>query len=251
MSNIVKQTVVADGFTGYTGDIEGHERPANAGLIQGLTKFTNEAKWVRDDEEIAPDRELIAADVVRVLQRWEDGKPIETRILEPGEKFPDVKALNDAVPREDWSEGPDGHPRGPWQAQHILYLVDPVTMDRFSYPTATTGGGIAIRELVDKITLMRRTRGPNLYAIVTLGDTFMQTKFGGRQRPHFKIARWVRLGNEGGEELAALPAPTAPTLQPVQEPSLAEDFNDELPDLAAPKKAASKSNGKRVKSEAA
>ena len=248
-------SAVVDGFAGYEDGIEGHDRPEGTGLIHGLTKFTNEAKWVRDDEEIASDLELIAADVVRVVQRWEDGKPIETCILEPGEKFPDIKALNDAVPREDWSEGPDGHPRGPWQAQHILYLVDPVTMDRYSYPTGTTGGGIAIRELVDKITLMRMTRGPNLYAVVTLSDTFMKTKWGGRQRPHFNIVKWTRLGAQAGEEVAALPAPTTPapaaTLVPVQEPPAAKDFNDDLPGLAAPLKEPAKANGKRSKSEAA
>jgi len=96
---------------------------------------------------------------------------------------------------------------------------------------------------------MRRTRGPNVFPIATLSDVFMNTKFGGRQRPAFKIVKWTRLGGEGGEEIAALPAPTAPT---VSEPTLAEDFNDELPgDLAPPKKPAAKSNGKRVKSEAA
>jgi hypothetical protein len=64
----------------------------------------------------------------------------------------------------------------------------------------------------------------------------MKTRFGGRPRPHFDIVKWTRLGGEGGE-VEALPAPTpAPTLQPVQEPSLSEEFNDSLPgDLAPPK----------------
>ena len=71
----------------------------------------------------------------------------------------------------------------------------------------------------------------------------MNTRFGGRQRPDFKVVNWTRLGGEGGEEIAALPAPTA---APVQ-----EDFNDELPgDLAPPKKPA-KANGKRASKEAA
>ena len=163
-------------------------------------KFTNEAQWTtRDDDEIATDLELIAVDVQRVVQKWQDGLPAETRILEPGEKFPDLEALNAEVPQSEWVEGPDGKLRGPWQAQHILYLLDPGTMDKYTFPTGTVGGRIAVGELRDKLIWMRRTRGPNVYPVVTLSDTHMRTRFGGRQRPHFKIVRWVRLGGEGGE----------------------------------------------------
>jgi hypothetical protein len=240
ISNIIKkETAVVDGFGGYEDGVEGHDRPQGAGLIQGLTKFTNEATWERDDEEIPSDLELIAADVVRVVQRWEDGRPAETRILEPGEKFPDIEALNEAVPRSEWAEGPDGKPRGPWQAQHILYLVDPETMDKYTYLTGTTGGGIAIRELVNKVTWIRRLKGDNVYAVVTLGDTFMKTRFGGRQRPHFKIVRWTRLGGEGDAVEALPPPPATPTpaqqttadVPLVPEPSLAEEMNDSIDDL--------------------
>lgn len=103
----------------------------------------------------------------------------------------------------------DGQPRGPWQAQHVVYFLSPDTMDRFSFPTGTVGGTIAVRELVDKTNWMRRFRGPHVYPVVTLSDTFMHTKFGGRQRPHFLIKRWVSFGP--GEN--ALPAPVeAPNL---------------------------------------
>jgi len=249
------QTAAVDNFDGWNDGVEGVERPQSAGLIQGtLLKFSNTGQWVtRDEDEIASDLELIAVDLQRVVQKWQDGQPVETRILEPGENFPDLEALNADVPQSEWVEGPDGKKRGPWQAQHILYLLDPTTMDRFTYPTGTTGGKIAIGDLRDKTVWMRRTRGPNVFPIVTLSDTHMNTRFGGRQRPHFKITKWTRLGGEGGEEIAALPAPTsaaAPQMS-VAEPSIAEDFNDDLPDdLAVPKKPA-KSNGKRAKSEAA
>jgi hypothetical protein len=249
ISTLIKtDTAVADGFEGYEDGIEGHDRPQGAGLIQGvLLKFTNEATWVtRDDDEIPEDLELVAVDIARVVQKWEDGRPVETTILEPGQKFPDLQEMNEKIPREDWVEGPDGQLRGPWQAQHILYLLDPATMDKYTFPTGTTGGRIAVGELRDKLVWIRRLRGQNVYAVVTLSDTFMRTKFGGRQRPHFKIVKWTRLGGEGGEVQALPPPPSTLTpaqaavpLVPVQEPSVEEDFNDELPgDLAPPKKPA-------------
>jgi len=216
MSNIAKkESTAVDSFEGWEDGVEGDNRPEGAGIIQGtVTKFTNEATWVtRDEVELSRDLELIATGIVRVVQKWINQQPVETRILEPGEKFPDLETLNETAPKSEWAEGPDGKPRGPWQAQHILYLLDLKTMDKFTFPTGTTGGRIAVGELRDKLVSMRQLRGPGVYPLVSLGDTFMKTKWGGRQRPHFQIVRWVRLGGEGGK-VEALPG---------------ADMNDEIP----------------------
>jgi hypothetical protein len=255
MSNDVvkKDPTSIDNFAGWDDGVEGDDRPQGAGIIQGnLIKFTNEAMWVtRDGDELSADLELVAVDVGRVVQKWSDGQPVETIILEPHQKFPDVEEMNEKVPKKEWVEGPDGNMRGPWQAQHILYLLDPKTMDKFTFPTGTVGGRIGIRELVDKTTWMRRLRGPNVYAVVLLSDTFMNTKWGGRQRPHFKIVRWVSLGSEGGQ-VEALPPPTSKERQPdlfanepaqqsqsdlplIKEPSLAEEMDDKIPDFESEK----------------
>ena len=121
-------------------------------------------------------------------------------------------------------------------------------MDKYTFPTGTVGGRRAVGELRDKLVWMRRLRGPNVYPVVPLSDTFMKTRFGGRQRPHFKIVRWVRLGGEGGEVKALPPPPatqtlaqqtTAPSDVPlVPEPSLREELNDDLPDDLLEKKPA-------------
>ena len=111
-------------------------------------------------------------------------------------------------------------------------------MDKLTFPTGTTGGRIAIRELRDKLVWMRRLRGPNVYAVVLLSDTFMKTQWGGRQRPHFKIVHWISLGSESGQ-VEALPPPPSPQttsqsdlpLNEVKEPSLAEEMDDEIPDF--------------------
>jgi hypothetical protein len=236
MSALVKKEMPAvDNFAGWEDGVEGHERPEGAGIIQGtLVKFTNDSTWVtRDDDELPSDLELVAVDVARVVQKWEDGSPVETIPLEPGQKFPDVDAMNAEIPQDQWGEGPDGKPRGPWQAQHILYLVDLKTMDKYTFATGTVGGRIAVGDLRDKLVWMRRVRGPAVYPIVTLADKFMNTKFGGRQRPHFQIVRWVKLGGEGVEALPPPPATPTPavTLAPVQEPTLAEEMNDSIDDL--------------------
>jgi hypothetical protein len=230
-----------DGFEGYEDQVEGDDRPQAGGIIQGaVIKFTNESTWVtRDGQELSPDLELIAVDVARVVQKWKDKVPVETRVLGPGEKFPNIEALNDATPRSEWTKDQNDKPRGPWQAQHIVYLLNPATMDKYSFPTGTTGGAIAVRELVDKCKWMRRYRGGHVYPTVTLSDTFMPTRFGGRQRPHFLIKRWVSMGAD--EKLLPAPESVAPAPQPVEAPptqagaqiieppTLAEEFDDEIP----------------------
>jgi hypothetical protein len=247
MSNDVvkKDPISLDNFAGWEDGVEGDDRPEGAGIIQGsLVKFTNEAMWVtRDGDELSADLELVAIDVGRVVQKWSDGQPVETIILEPHQLFPDIEAMNEKVPKKEWVEGPDGNMRGPWQAQHILYLLDLKTMDRFTFPTGTTGGRIAVRELRDKLIWMRRVkRDQNIYPVILLADVFMNTRFGGRQRPHFMIKRWIRFGGEGSQVEALPPPPSPPAqqttsppdlpLNEVKEPSLAEEMDDEIPTFA-------------------
>jgi hypothetical protein len=257
MNELVKvKAQEIDGFEGYEDQIEGDDRQQGGGIIQGaVIKFTNDSVWVtRDGQELSPDLELIAVDLARVVQKWKDKVPVETRVLGPGEKFPDIEALNDATPRAEWTKDPNDKPRGPWQAQHIVYLLNPATMDKYSFPTGTTGGAICVRELVDKCRWMRRYRGGHVYPVVTLSDTFMNTKFGGRQRPHFLIKRWVSMGADEkmlpASESATLtesekpgtdllgtataekppePPPTQAGAQTVEPPTLAEELNDPIP----------------------
>lgn len=216
-----------DGFEGYEDAVEGDQQESSARVIQGaLLRFPNEATWeTGDGEKMPPELELIAIDIARVVQKWKDGMPVETIILVAGQKFPDIGKLNETVPKKEWVDGPDGKPRGPWQAQHIVYLLDPKTMNKYSWPTGTVGGAIAVSDLVDKTKWMRRFRGQNIFPIVTLSDVFMNTRFGGRQRPHFDIRRWVTLGDDG----RALPEPEQPKLVEVKPPSAKEVTKDDVP----------------------
>jgi hypothetical protein len=221
-----------DGFAGYEDDVEGSEEQTSGRVIQGtLVKFTNEATWVTGGgEELSSELELIVVDIGRMVQKWHDGVPVETITMAPGQKFPNVEGLNAKVPQREWEEGPDGRPRGPWQAQHVVYLLDPQTMGRYTWPTGTTGGAICVSDLVDRVRWMRRFRGQSVFPVITLCDVFMSTRFGGRQRPYLEIKRWVMLDGGGN----ALPAPDQPKLpdqgaKEVKPPSAKEAAGDEIP----------------------
>ena len=225
MNEVMKPPL--DGFSGLFEDtVEGEDSATNR-LIQGQkVKFSNQATWtIGEGEELPKTRELVAANVTRVTQKWGDGPP-KTRILEPGEKFPDVEKLNANTPQSEWREGPDGKLHGPCQNSYVVYLLDMSNAERFTYVASTIGGGIAVRDLVDRTRWMRSFRGANVYPIVTLSDTLMNTRFGGRQRPHFVIKRWVALGGEGALPLTESPALRGP--QTVEPPTAKEALDDEI-----------------------
>jgi hypothetical protein len=212
-------------------------------IIQGTKlKFSNNAEWLtRDGEPISPDREFVVVEIKRVVQKWKPGqrKP-ETRYLQPGEPWPDVDKLNAEAPQSEWREA-FGQRKGPYEKCHAVYLLDPRTFVGFTFPTATTGGHIAVREFNQSQRNARLMRGPNVYAVVTLSHTLMKTDYGNRQRPFLKIKDWIALG--GGESIPAqnvplLPQGSAATATTKPQPAdtaaaaraaLRSELNDDIP----------------------
>jgi hypothetical protein len=243
-NEVTKQTPPLDGFAGFEDAIEGEDQPR--GPLQGTRRVKfDDATWATaDGEEITPDREFIVANIVRVVQKIIDKKAVETRVLEPGEKFPNFKKLNEAAPREEWGEDFNGNPRGPWIGREIVLMLDPISMDRFAFSAYlnTIGSVLAVRDLAQRTNDMRNFRGAHVNPVITCSDVFLPTKYGGRQRPHFKIPRWVPFGGDGKTQ--ALLPPTSPTLPPadaqagqassdglhtVEPPSVAETLDDSIP----------------------
>jgi hypothetical protein len=261
MTNELSVQNTDDGFEGYTEETEGGDPHAQKGVLAGTTRvrFTNTAQWLTSDDEPMPDIEYAAAKILRTVVKWgvdSTKGPEETRILKPGEKYPDIAALNDSCPRTEWRTDMNGKLAGPWVAQHIVYLIDLETMGTFSWPTSTSGGAICVSDLVQRTNWMRRYRNEGVFPVVRCRSKHMATKYGGRERPHLEIEKWIELGS-GGDTLPAaetpqqqaLPAPVvevnpqpAPQAveQPVKkkrgrgvkivtEPSLREELNDEIP----------------------
>ncbi len=251
-----------DNFGTFDDSVQGADDDGHgAGILSGIRlKFTNEARWETPDGDDFTDRELVAINHKRVEVYWDakaprNAPPKETRELAPGERYRDLEALNDTIPKSEWREGFDGKLQGPWQRQAILEFVNLEDMQCYSFPTSTMGGFRCIRELDDRIKRMRWFKGANVYPTVRLTHTFMPTRFGGRERPHLEIKAnaWIKIG---GGEAEALPSPQAPLPPPqqaqiapeasppqaqavseaetikvesVSEPTLQEELNDKVP----------------------
>ena len=236
-TELVTSTALApDGIDGHNDEVDGQETKQSS-LFRGTRiKFGKAAEWeIKGGEVIDSKTRLILIDVARIVTRWgPDKKPVETIVLGPGEKFPDISAWNDKLPHTEWVMGLNGL-RGPWQSQQIVYFLDPRSMAQFHWPDGTTGGSIAISEAVDSIRAMRRFR-PGAAPVVELSSKFMNTKFGGRQRPHFVIHNWVSMPGKEPQQPAALPAPAAQTvtgesiaLDAIEPVSLSEEMDDAIP----------------------
>jgi hypothetical protein len=241
MSNEVDKAPKAaramDGFDGYESRIEGKEEQFQSDRGSSLKlKFLNGIWLDQNEEEIKA--ELVVLDVQRKVQKWlTDDGPAETIVLAPGARFPDIEAMNASCPQHEWREK-FGKMTGPWQGEHVVLFADlTTTMQSYWWPSPVTtiGSAVCVRNLVSQVKLMRQFKGALVFPVVELSHTFMNTAYGGRERPHFDIKRWITFGGGGGP---TLPAPNAPTIETapnsagvrtVEKPTAKEVTEDEIP----------------------
>jgi hypothetical protein len=172
-----------------------------------------------------------------VVTKWgHDNTPLITRILAPGEKWPNLKKLNDECDRSEWRES-FGKMVGPWSGQHCLYFIDD-NCRRFTWasPVTTIGSCIAVDEIVTDIQVARKFRGQDVLAVVKLSHTDFRTGYGTRQRPKLVLTQLVALGLD---RIGALPEPDAPVLnaargapadaRPVAPITAGEEIGDSVP----------------------
>jgi len=186
---LAKQLPANDGWDDAAA--EAGERP-----IQGkLLKFAD-WNWTagKEAEPIAIGTRLVAMATKAMWVRWEDGKPAEYRMREPGRRLPDRDELG-YDNKDEWEEGPDGEPQDPWRNTRLVFLVDPETAESFTFSTSSWGGIGAVATLGDQITRMRSVH-PDAVPIVELRAAEMPTKYGRKSKPVFKVVGWKTGDNE-------------------------------------------------------
>jgi hypothetical protein len=215
-----KQVTVIDG-DGYD------DSEVDSRLIQGEILRCVDGRWsLKDDTALPPNMRLVAVATAEALQHWQDQKPIETIVKQPGQPLPNVDELNAAIPEKQWEEGLDGSPRPPWVKQQVVYLINPADASIYTYINSTTGAQIAVRHLKDRVRMMRALRGSKVVPIVELNSKVMKTRFGQKARPEFVVHDW--------RELSGLQAPSAvPAIEHVGKPvapvTVKDELNDDIP----------------------
>jgi hypothetical protein len=190
-----------DGLSSFNLEHLGRRSPAFGSAR--VTTFNNSVYATREGEVIGPEREQILLGLAKIIQKFVGKKLIQTIVVPPKQPFPDIDAMNENAPKEEWGVDLNGKPAGPYQRVLVLKLLDAKTMDRYAFVTKSIGGGIAVGDLTDKVKIMRRLRGPNVTAVISCQSTTMRTSYNPRTpRPDFKVVRWIAL--------AASPEPVAP-----------------------------------------
>src|SRR5262249_28299713 len=104
-----KLVVDLDGFAcGYSepahGGDDGDSGGGSGSGFPGAVKIkfdNNTAKWIDQNENEV--RKAVALDVINRVQKWgpDGGPPLETITLVPGEKWPDIDAMNETCKCKD------------------------------------------------------------------------------------------------------------------------------------------------------
>jgi hypothetical protein len=158
--------------------------------IRGTLLKFSDWRWTAGKEatEIETGTRLVALATAAMWVRWQDGKPVEYRMRQPGRRLPEREELGYDNP-DEWEVGPSGEPQDPWRNTRLVYLVDPETAEAFTFSTSSWGGRGAVSDLGDQISRMRSVR-PDAVPIVELQAVEMPTKYGRKSKPAFKIVGW-------------------------------------------------------------
>src|SRR5262249_46267021 len=135
-------------------------------------------------------------------------------ILGHNEKWPDIEAMNEKCPKTEWRMR-FGELVGPYQAQKVVYLWDPVTMNKYTWPTSSDSGMACVSELAEKIGMMRQFKKQKAVPLVKLSSRLWSKRYN-KQGPYLDVLHWIVKG-EGGALLPitdmpaiAGPRPTTP-----------------------------------------
>ena len=160
-------------------------------LRQGPLIKCNNGIWSRHDGgQLQCDNPWLVLATTRALQRFV-GRIPETILPDSNGELPDVDALNQTIPREQWPAGLDGRPRPPWAKQFVAYLLDIRDAMMVTFLNSTAGAGIAVREVERRLTWKRALHsGQEIYPLTKLADAPFKTAFGIRRRPDFPILGW-------------------------------------------------------------
>lgn len=175
---------------GFSGPVSNDER-----VIKGTLLKWNETQGWPDRDGLRPPEHMFVVAVDEVLQMWKDGKA-ETKKEKP---LPDENLLNESIPKSGWERGLNGQPRPPWARYWVVYLIDPATGGRYTYLNCTLGARIAVNDrLRENVIIMRSLRGADVVPLVKLTHAPMETNFGLKHRPEFRIVSWHDPRGPGG-----------------------------------------------------
>jgi hypothetical protein len=140
------------------------------------------------------------------MQRWQDKKPVETRMgyLHEGFTIPDRNTLG-FLNESEWEKDQNGNPRDPWQRSESMPFIAS-DGEEYCFTTGSWGGHCALVRLQKACRLGAEGRDP----LIELATENHKNQFGGvNPRPVFRVIGWV------GKTLTPLPKPIGEVIDDV------------------------------------
>jgi hypothetical protein len=193
-------------------DNDGFSGSLNSGRVgRGSYLKWNDSEGWQDRDGLTPPSPVLVVGIDEIVRRWKDKQP-ENIVDKP---LPNVETLNGAIPITEWERGIDGKARPPWAHTIVVYLVNPMTGETYTYSAATTGAHIAWNQLREAVVTMRMLRGTRVIPVINLAERPMKTKFGMKMRPHFEIVGWKTPGEDtSATQTTPTPQISGPTVAP-------------------------------------
>jgi hypothetical protein len=181
-------------------------------MLPGVLLRFIDGVWVcgKEKEPVALGTTFIATAIRAGWQFWEGGKPTNFVSVIDGH-YPRREELG-YLDKDAWELGPGG-PSDPWQNSRHLSLVDPVSLEEFTFVTTTAGGRSEVDALWQQVLRARWTR-PGALPVIRLESKKMKTRYGEKPKPGLKVVGW-RFPGEAPPKTPELPK--------------GSDMNDEIP----------------------
>ena len=228
----------SDGLDNFSMEQIGQRTGAFGGAR--LLKYVTDHFVTREGEVIDPSREMIVLGLKKVVQKFVAQKLVDTIVVPDNEKMPDVAAMNEAAPREEWGTDLNGNPVGPYVRVLVLKMLDAKTMDRFAFVTSSVGGSIAVGDLSDKTQGHAAAQWSQRRARRVVRDHQLQDPIQPEEAARLSCAALDRARRRRGgglpkpESAKSLAAPSSVGKAlgigtPVAEPTLKQETGDEVP----------------------
>jgi hypothetical protein len=166
-------------------------------LIQGdILKFVAGVYSTKNGISYSHGTKLLAVFTAHAVQHFEFDGPVmgDTVASITSQSLPDIKALNAAVPQEQWPDDLNGHPQPPWRRQYVSYFEDPQNAAILTYINNTKGAEIAVLELEGRLSRMSALCNKRLGAVIELHECIVNRKYN-TKGPLFEITGWFELVN--------------------------------------------------------
>jgi hypothetical protein len=182
-------TPVNDGWNSPIDDDTGGRQ------IDGTLLRYDDKQWlVGKEKTVIPNgTRFIVLGIKTGWKRWENGNVVEF-VTEIDGHYPRRQELG-YEDESAWECGPDDKPTDPWQNSREGLLIDPHTCAAYTFCTASAGGRSAVDDLKNAVRNARRLR-PGVVPVVSLEWQVMDTKYGRKSKPYFKIVDWSIPGAE-------------------------------------------------------